>query len=252
MRAREVINALNEMKIALIAVPVLAMVISAVISLYVIAPVYRSSTTLMVFRQPSVGTSYDVTLQTIMLNQKLVKSYTELAKSTLILNEVIKQNNLKMSAESLRQKVNVELLSNTELFKISVEDSNPTLSAMLANEMARVLSEKVAEMMNFDNIQIVDAASPPGKPIWPNHILNVLLAGVIGTLIILGIAFMRASIRDDEKKESQSIYQPVIPNQAIIYPTQDTEEIYKGHEDYKAHKDYNKHEEDSHKEEKQN
>ncbi|WP_051273512.1 YveK family protein [Desulfotruncus alcoholivorax] len=201
MRAKEFTKALGELKLAFVAVPILAMIFSAVISLYVLSPVYMASTTLMVFKQPTTSVPYEVRVGSIMLNQRLVKTYCELAKSTMIFEEVIKQNNLKMSVEDLKKRVNIELLGDTEFLRITVESTNPTLSAMLANEVARVLLEKVAELMVLDNIQIVDPASPPNKPVWPNHELNIILAGVIGLLLIVGVALLRASIRAEDREQ---------------------------------------------------
>ncbi len=197
MRAKEVARSLNEVKLALFIVPVLAMIISAIISMYVIQPVYRASTTLMVFKQPEYATPYEVRMGTITLNQRLVKTYRELAKSTLIYEEIIKQNNLKLSVDALRSSINVETLGDTEFLRISVESSNPTLAAMLANETARVLFEKIAEILILDNIQVIDAATPPQKPVWPNHMINILMAGIIGILLVVGVALFRASIRSE-------------------------------------------------------
>ncbi|SFG89529.1 Capsular polysaccharide biosynthesis protein [Desulfotomaculum arcticum] len=205
MRAKEFTSVLSELKLALVAVPILAMIFSAVISLYVLSPVYKASTTLMVFNQPTASSPYEVRVGTIMLNQRLVRTYCELAKSTMIFEEVIKQNNLKMSVDDLRKRVNIELLGETEFLRITVNSTNPTLSAMLANEVARVLLEKVAELMVLDNIQIIDPASPPNTPVWPNHNLNILLAGAVGLLLIVGVALFRASIRAEDGEQDRPI-----------------------------------------------
>ncbi|ACV63621.1 lipopolysaccharide biosynthesis protein [Desulfofarcimen acetoxidans DSM 771] len=230
MRAKEVAKALGEIKLALLAVPILAMIISAVISSTVLSPVFKASTTLMVFKQSEVAVPYEVSIGTITLNQKIVKTYAELARSTLILEEVIKQNELKMSIEDLRQKVNVELLGDTEFLKISVESSNPTMSAMLANSMAKVLLEKVADILNFDNLRVVDAASPPSSPIWPNRNLNVLLAGILGLVLVFGVALFRTSLRNDSGEASnvpQIILHPISPSQAVMYQSVKTNETCK-------------------------
>lgn len=216
MRVKDVVKELSEVKLALLAVPVLAMIAGAVISWYVLPQVYKASTTLMVFKQPEIAAPYEVRINTIMLNQKLVKTYSELAKSETVLEEVIKKNNLKMTVDDLRQKVTVELLGDTELLRISVNSSNPTLSAMLANELARVLLEKVAELMNLDNIQVVDAASPPKRTVWPNITLNVLLAGVIGLLLVVGVAILRASIKSDYEDVAHLISQPAGSDQILV------------------------------------
>jgi len=200
VRAKEAAKSLNEVKRALLVVPILAMIISAVISVYVLQPVYRTATTLMVFKQPEYATPYEVRMGTITLNQRLVKTYRELAQSNLVYEEIIKQNSLKMSVDDLKSSINVESLGDTEFLRITVESLNPTLAAMLANEAARILLEKVAEIMVLDNIQVIDAALPPQNPVWPNHLINILMAGVIGMLLVVGVAILRASIRSEDKE----------------------------------------------------
>lgn len=210
MKAKDVIGELNKVKIALLAVPVLAMIASAVISWFVLPQVYKASVTLMVFKQQEIAAPYEVRINTIMLNQRLVKTYSELAISQTVLEEVIKKNNLKMAVDDLRQRVTIEPLGDTELLRISVNSSNPTLSAMLANELARVLMEKVAEIMSLDNIQVVDAAAPPQRSIWPNTTLNILFAGVIGLLLVVGVAILRASIKSEDEATAS-----LLPKQSV-------------------------------------
>jgi len=210
VRAKEVAKSLNEVKRSLFVVPILAMIISAVISMYVIQPVYRATTTLMVFKQPEYAVPYEVRMGTITLNQRLVKTYRELAQSNLIYQEVIKQNDLNMNVDELKSVISVDSLGDTEFLRITAECPNPSLAAMLANETARVLLEKVAQILILDNIQVIDAASPPQNPVWPNHMINILMAGVTGLLLVMGVALLRASIRSDSEdavRTGQSVEQ---------------------------------------------
>ncbi len=195
MKAKETAKSILEAKRAFFIVPILAMIISALVSMYVVQPVYRASTTLMVFKQPEYAIPYEVRMSTIALNQRLAKTYQELAQSRLIFEEVIKQNNLKISVDDLRNSIKVETLGDTEFLRINVENANPSLAAMLANETARILMEKIAEIMVLDNIQVIDTAAPPQKPVWPNHLINIVMAGVIGILLVVGVVIFRASTR---------------------------------------------------------
>lgn len=209
MRAKEVANSLSGVKWALIAVPILAMIIGAIISMYIVTPVYRASTTLMVFKSPEFAAPYEVRIGTINLNQRLVRTYGELAQSNLVYEEIIKQNNLKMSTDDLRSHIKVDYVGNTEFLRISGESTNPTLAAMLANEAARILLEKVAEIMVLDNIQIIDTATLPRTPVSPNHMINILMAGVIGMLSVVGVALFRATIRS-ETEETSPASDPIV------------------------------------------
>jgi len=204
MKLKEFGRILGELKLVLILIPVVAMLTSAVISLFVLSPVYKSTTTLMVLRDQMSPT--EININTLTINLRLVKTYSELAKSRGVAEEVIKTNNLNLTPEELSSKIQVDLPGETEILRITASDSNPAAAALIANGVAQALTGKVFKVMNVKNIQVLDPAVPPASPESPNAVLNIILAGIFGLIITVAIIFIREylddTIRNPEEVEN--------------------------------------------------
>ncbi|NLI11036.1 YveK family protein [Pelotomaculum propionicicum] len=205
MKLKEFGRILGELKLVLVLVPVVAMLTSAVISLFILTPVYNSTTTIIVLRDQMTPFS-EITINTLTLNQRLVRTYSELAKSRAVAEEVIKNNNLDYTPEELSSKIQVDLAGDTEILKIKASDSNPEMAALIANGVAQALSGKVQKIINVKNIQVLDPANPSYTPVSPKTFLNIVLAGILGLIITVAIIFVREylddTIRNSDEVES--------------------------------------------------
>ncbi|MDF9407847.1 Wzz/FepE/Etk N-terminal domain-containing protein [Pelotomaculum isophthalicicum JI] len=195
MKLKELGRILGELKLVLVLVPVVAMLTSAIINLFVLTPVYESTTTIIVLRDQMTPYS-EININTITLNQRLVRTYSELAKSRSVAEEVINNNNLSYTPGELSAKIKVELAGDTEVLKITAGDSNPSIAALIANGVAQALSGKVYKVMNVKNIQVLDPAVPSGTPVSPKSVLNILVAGILGLVITVAIIFVREYLDD--------------------------------------------------------
>ncbi len=212
MKLKEFGRILGELKLVLVLIPVIAMFTSATVNLFVLMPVYKSTTNLIVLRD-EMNPASEITINTLSLNQRLVKTYSELAKSRTVAEEVIKNNNLDITPEEFSKRIQVELAGDTEVLKITASDSSPTVAALMANGVAQTLTSKVYKVLNVKNIQVLDPALPPVSPVSPNVILNIILAGIFGLVVTVAIVFAREylddTIRDADEIEN-NIKLPVI------------------------------------------
>jgi capsular polysaccharide biosynthesis protein len=103
-----------------------------VIGSYFTTPVFTASTTLRTETAKS-GTiewvDYDINY-----TDRLMNTYVSLVTSLPVLDEL--KENLKLDKLPI---IKAEIIPETELIKISVEDSNPTLAAEAANTLANIL-----------------------------------------------------------------------------------------------------------------
>jgi len=171
-------------------ITILAVTVSAAVSFFVLAPVYETSTTLMV-NKAKEDTSRTVETQDIMLSRQLVTTYGEIAKSNVVLNSVIKELGLDMDSGLLSEKITITPVKETEIMKITVSDTSPKLASSIANTTAGIFMGEVSRIMKIDNVQIIDRAEVPKEPIKPNKLLNIAIAGVLGIMAGVFIAFLR-------------------------------------------------------------
>lgn len=99
------------------------------------APIYRASTTLLIDQAPSLVASpnYD----SLLTGERLAKTYRELMRKRPVLSRVIEKLNLNLNAEQLAGNVIIDIVRDTQLMVLSVEDPDPQKAVQIANEIAK-------------------------------------------------------------------------------------------------------------------
>ena len=176
-------------------------------------PLYTTYTTIILTKSNEAQTGTTITQNDILLNQKLVETYTKIIKSKLVLDQVISETGITYTAEELGQNVAVEAYENTEMLKISVTDSDPELSASIANSIAQVFSGEVAKIYQMNNISVIDIAQVP-EEVSNNTLtrdffiaLFISIFGSIGVIFIIYYFDDSIKLTDDLEEE---IGMPVI------------------------------------------
>ena len=165
MDLREILQIVLKRLWIIILVTLVCIVSSGIISYFVLDNIFEASTTLMVSKTRDEESS-NLQYNDILLNQKLVKTYSEIVKSNRVLEKVIEQLGLNMSTGDLRSKVQVNSVSDTEIIRISVEGQDANFATELANSIAVVFMGEIGSIMKMDNVQfmILPKLSNPIKP----------------------------------------------------------------------------------------
>ncbi len=98
-------------------------------------PIYQASTTLLINQARSSSASPDY--NSLLTSERLAKTYRELLRKRPVLDKVRDTLNLNFSDEQLTKNVSVDIVRDTQLIVLSVEDTNPQRAALLANEIAK-------------------------------------------------------------------------------------------------------------------
>ena len=189
MDLREILQIILKRLWIIILVTLVCIVSSGIISYFVLDNIFEASTTLMVSKTRDEESS-NLQYNDILLNQKLVKTYSEIVKSNRVLEKVIEQLGLNMSTGDLRSKVQVNSVSDTEIIRISVEDQDANFATELANSIAVVFMGEIGGIMKMDNVQFIDPAQTPINPIKPRPMLNMAIAGVLGMMVSVFAIFL--------------------------------------------------------------
>lgn len=201
----ELLYALKD-KIKYIVVTVIVFaLIGLIYSKFLVVPMYKSSTTFVLSKSKDSSTQSDVneaiTQNDITLNSKLVSTYSEIIKSNTIAKEVISSLGLDMSISQFKSGVSVTSKDDTELIEITVSNSNPKLSADIANSLAEVFREKVNDVYNIDNLSVIDIAEPNETPYNVGTVKNIALFAIVGLVLSCGIIFLIVYFDDTIKEE---------------------------------------------------
>ena len=201
-------------------ISVIAMVISGVISFFVLSPVYEAKSTLIVNTEKNEETQM-ITGDQFSVSQKLAVTYGEIIKSRAVLESVISNLKLDSEYEDLVEKITVSPVKDTQIISISVQDTNPKKARDIANEIPKVFEKEVKRITKANDIQVIDKAILPENPIKPNKIMNVAIAAVLGMMIGLFVVFVLEYL-DNKIKTPQDVEKHldlpilgVIPNEKI-------------------------------------
>ncbi len=193
-------------KIEIIVIILLFMIGGIIYTSEFTVPMYSSSTTLVLATSEDAETTANTTITAtdITINSKLVSTYSELVKSKNILREVIYNLEVPIEEETLRKQVKVSSVKNTELIEIVVENEEAQTAAKIANEIAKVFTEKVKEIYNINNVQIVDHAEITSQPSNINYLKSAILFTGIG-IVIAVIYVIVANMIDTTIKTAEDI-----------------------------------------------
>lgn len=162
-----------------------------------ITPQYESSAMIYLLSKSNAITS----ALDIQLGNQMTDDFKILATSRPVVERVIKDKNLELTYEAMVDKISISNPSDTQILKISVKDEDPAVACDLANAMAKATSERVAEVMNTDQPNVVEDAVVPEKPVSPNVLKSTMIAAFLGMLLVMGILLVNYMLDDRIKTE---------------------------------------------------
>lgn len=168
-----------------------AILIAAIVSYAILTPTYESSSQFIVNQsQQDRKDTYDV--NDIRSNVELINTYNVIIKSTAILNDVVDQLNLDVSATTLAKDVQVSSEQDSQVVTVTVTDESPEHATDIANATVEIFQHKIPDIMNVDNVSVLTEASTSSNPVpvAPNPKLNIAIALVLGAMIGIGVAFI--------------------------------------------------------------
>jgi capsular polysaccharide biosynthesis protein len=158
------------------------------ITTFFIDPVYSAKATLYVYNSENRQASSTITSSDISVSKTLVDTYIVILKSDAVLNDVAKQTGLDYSAESIRKMISASSVNNTEVFQVTIENTNPSHAQIIANTLVEVAPPQIIRVVHGGSVEVIDSATLPTVPSSPNTILNTVIGGLLGLIIaVMGV-----------------------------------------------------------------
>lgn len=203
----------------IVLVAILGGVIAFGYTYYMIAPLYKASTLLYVNNASlTVGSSsVSITASQLSTAQKLVDTYIVVLRSRSVLNDVIREAELPYSYDSLRGMISAEAVNSTEVFEVVVTSRSPQEAEKIANTIAEVLPDKIADIVAGSDVRIVDYAVVPGHRSSPSYTRNATVGALIGAALCVAVLVLIYLI-DDKIHTEEYLTQayPDIPLLSVI------------------------------------
>ena len=185
---KELISIFWNKKVHIVLIVAIFMVIGIIYTMAFVTPKYQSSTTLLLAKvSNTTGTQTQdidtITTTEITLNSKLVSTYSELVKSKNVIRTVRANLGINADEEEIRQGVNVSSVKDTELIEITVTNKDAIYAAKIANEIAKVFTDKIKEYYNISNVYVVDEAEVTNTPSNVNHTRDIVIFIFVGLVV---------------------------------------------------------------------
>ena len=202
---KELLSLFWSKKTQIILIILIFMLLGVIYTIGFVTPKYTSSTTLLLATsENSTDKSSTITTTDVTLNSKLVSTYSALVQSKSVLRQVISNLGIKISEDELKNNITVTQEKDTEIIKISVSNTNANTAEKVANEVAKVFTEKIQEIYKINNVQIVDTAEIETEPSNINHPKDVIIFTFIGIVVSAGYVLI-ANMLDTTVKTAEEV-----------------------------------------------
>ena len=180
-----------------------------------VTPIYSSSALLYVNNSSfSIGSSsFSFSSGELNAAKSLVDTYGVILKTRTTLEEVIDEAGLDMSYEKISGMVSSEAVNETEIFRVTVRSSDPEEACLIANTIARVLPDKIADIVDGSSVRVVDYAVTPTHRISPSYTKYTVVGALLGGLLMCAIIFIGTLLDDsiDDEEDLTADYRyPVL------------------------------------------
>ena len=175
----------------------------------ILTPIYRASATVLVNQTQTPGT---IAYNDILTSERLTKTYRELITQRPVLEAVAQRLNAPYDATALALMLDVDVIRDTQLIRVSAESADPALAGEVANATAAVFIEQNSEnqFSRPGSVTVVEAAATPGSPVRPRVWLNTVLGALVGIVLAAGLAalleYMDDTIKSPEDIEAVGLH----------------------------------------------
>ena len=199
---RRLIDIAFSKKKIIVLIMIICMAIGYIYSYYLKQDIYKSSETILLAQNENED--MQITQNDLNVNTNLITTYSNIAKSTNVVETTINNLGLQISIAEVQNNIIVESKKNTQIIEITVKNKNPETAMKLTKELTNVFTEQIKKIYNLQNINIIDEAEIESFPCNINHTKDISIAIVIG-VILSGILVLIFYIFDDTIKQESDI-----------------------------------------------
>lgn len=157
--------------------------ISYLYTFYLVTPMYRAEVTVYVNNTSEKASIEYVSGSNLTASAQLVTTYVNIIRSDRVLDKVVEQSGLDISAEAVRRMMTASSVDETEMFRVYVSSASPERAATVANAIAEVAPDEIAKIVEGSSTKIIDYAKVPQNPYSPSYRRNVLTGALLGMML---------------------------------------------------------------------
>ena len=166
---------------------------------FMVTPMYRSSTQMFISTQLSEG-SVSALMYDMQIGTMLTQDYAVMIKSRHVLEQVIEDLEMEdTSYQQLVSQISVTLPEDTRIVTISVVDANPVDAMKIADTVRERAAEHITNVMGVEAVNVVDTADLPTTSISSSPLKYAFLGGFAGCFLMCAVFALRFILNDSVK-----------------------------------------------------
>ena len=143
-----------------------------------VTPMYRAEVTMYV--NNNSGNSDTVSSSNLAVALQLVNTYVNIIQSNKVLDKVIQETGIVLTAGQVRSMLTAESINDTEMFAVRVTSPSPQMSADIANAIANIAPAEISKIIEGSSAKVIDYAKVPTSRVSPSFTVNTIVGGLIG------------------------------------------------------------------------
>lgn len=185
-----------------------AVIVGASVLVYTVnfvTPLYKANVTIYVNNNSSGDGT--ITSADLAVALRLVSTYVNIIQSNSVLEKVIDEAGLLLTADQVRCMISAEVVGETEMFKVTVTTPNPQMSADLANAIAKVAPDEISTIIEGSSAKIIDYARVPADRSSPNYLSNAIIGALVGAVLAIIVILLQnmLDVRVKNEEDLQKI-----------------------------------------------
>ena len=201
IRLDELFEALKKRWLMIVSITLIATIIAAVFSFFIIKPKYEASTKVFIGKDESDNQGYSQ--NDVLMYQKLMKTYSEAIKTKDLVSRSLNGTSLELEPADVLNNLTVETVADTQILKIKYKSNYPEESMAVIEGISEEFIKTSKELVPNGNIQIIEEVELPEKPVSPNKKMNIAIAFLLGLMVGIGLALLLEFLDNTFKNKEQ-------------------------------------------------
>lgn len=186
----EIFEALKKRYKLIIGITLAFTLIAVVLSFFVIKPKYEVTTKLFIGKEANKSQKEQYDNNDVMMYQKLLTTYAEIIQTDDLIQQGLNKGHLNLELKDVKKSLKVTPRADTQILEISYTGTDKLQAVAAVKDITDVFIKESKKLIPNGNIQIIEKAKVPEKPVSPNKKLNVLIAFVLGLMVSVGLSLL--------------------------------------------------------------
>ena len=201
IRLEDLFEALKKRWLMIITIILIATIVTAVISFFVIKPKYEASTKVFIGKDEGEKQSYSQ--DEVMMYQNLMKTYSETIKTKDLVSRSLKGTNLNLEPSEILENLTVDTVENTQILQIKYNSKNPKEAKAVIEGIHDEFMKTSKELVPNGNIKVIEAVELPENPVSPNIGKNIAISFLLSLIAAIGLALLLEFLGNTFKNKNQ-------------------------------------------------